>query len=556
VPEQRHYARLDSGAEATLIRESTATSLNYEPQAAPPTEIVFGNGESTVTDRSVDIGSFKGLLCPDNELTEDLLSVNPFLDSGYVLHMTGQDGYVMHPETGERIHIRRNGPRWLVDLEDIAALRAIPSTTRSKVLSNLLRVTANPVKIAESLREKVIRLHERMGHAATETMCDACTGSDATWQHAGLTPKQIRRVMRKEPCLICALGKQNKPPVQRASGDRLEHLKPGEIISADIIGKITPATRGGDCYFFLFTDVKTGHLHPYTCKTKTGFLDALKATLSWYKARDCQTKILRTDSERILTMGEVGEFLREQGLRSELSAPYAHHQNIVERYVQTVVKGVATLLHGQRFLKANCWDYALFHYCDCYNHSPNSKCGNRSPHDVITGQPTNLSKTFQFAFGDLVAVHIPSELREWKFDLRQDVGIFIGQPDHSVDSGLIYYPYLGKVDVRSNLRQLSISDEAYQRYYSRRYDIRDSTRTAWSELSDVAGDLTIDFTQFPTTESIAEFKLKASIAEEEEVPPELRPAERRKAVVEKSDRVLMEGEQCKGRRTSRASKSY
>jgi hypothetical protein len=57
VPEKRHYARLDSGAEATLIRESTATSLNYEPQAAPPTEIVFGNGESTVTDRSVDIGS-------------------------------------------------------------------------------------------------------------------------------------------------------------------------------------------------------------------------------------------------------------------------------------------------------------------------------------------------------------------------------------------------------------------------------------------------------------------------------------------------------------------
>jgi hypothetical protein len=28
VPEKRHYARLDSGAEATLIRESTATSLN------------------------------------------------------------------------------------------------------------------------------------------------------------------------------------------------------------------------------------------------------------------------------------------------------------------------------------------------------------------------------------------------------------------------------------------------------------------------------------------------------------------------------------------------
>jgi hypothetical protein len=44
-------------------------------------------------------------------------------------------------------------------------------------------------------------------------------------------------------------------------------------------------------------------------------------------------------------MGELGEFLREQELRSELSAPYAHYQNIVERYVQTVVKALLLLYY-------------------------------------------------------------------------------------------------------------------------------------------------------------------------------------------------------------------
>ena len=35
-----------------------------------------------------------------------------------------------------------------------------------------------------------------------------------------------------------------------------------------------------------------------------------------------------------------------------------------------------------------------------------------------TGIKTNLQKTFQFVFGDLVAVHLPKDRRNWKFDMR------------------------------------------------------------------------------------------------------------------------------------------
>jgi hypothetical protein len=513
-------------------------SLNYEPcSTTAPVEIVYGNGSSAVVEQSVELGPVKAFVCPSNDLTENLFSPNPLLDLGYTLHMDGRSGYMRHPETGDKIHVTRHGARWSVDLEDIAALKQYHYAL-DKALGPYMTCTLKAKSVSESVRQRVLRLHERMGHAATEVMCDACTGVGSTWSHSELTPSIIRKVMRKEPCVVCVLAKRNKKPVPDPSGERLEHLKPGEIISADIVGKINPPTKNGDCYYFLFADVKTGYQHVYTCATKSGFVTAMKLVLDWYKINKCDTKVIRTDSEEVLVHGNVGRYLAGIGIKTELSAPYAHHQNFVERYVQTANKGTSALLHGQRFLKAHHWDKALMHYIDCRNHSPNVKCGKKSPHEVITGRTTNLEKTFQFAFGDLVYVRIPDGQREWKFDLRQDIGIYVGQPPESVDSAYVYYPYSNMQYVRSNLSAMDISDEAYQRYFARRFDIRDASKTDWSMLRDVVGDLAFDFEQPSDADGEGgEHRLVARLAETEEVPRELAPTDSR-ATTSKSDRVL------------------
>jgi hypothetical protein len=80
--------------------------------------------------------------------------------------------------------------------------------------------------------------------------------------------------MRKEPCLVCVLAKRNAQPVPEASGDRRDTIAPGEIISADIVGKISPPTRNDHCWFFIFADVCTGYQHLYQAKTKDGFVRA------------------------------------------------------------------------------------------------------------------------------------------------------------------------------------------------------------------------------------------------------------------------------------------
>ena len=207
---------------------------------------------------------------------------------------------------------------------------------------------------------------------------------------------------------------------------------------------ISPPAHDGSTMFFLFADVATGFMLAYTAKAKNSFLAAFTKAISTFKRYGHEVKIFRSDAETVLKDGEMGQYLEENGIYHETSTPEAHYQNFVERYVNTAVRATATLLHSQPFLKDKHWDWALFHAIDCKNRTPNKKSGMKSPYEVLTGRRVNLNKSFQFAFGDLVAVHITKERRHWKFDLRWDVGIFIGQPEASVDAAIVYYPFEGK----------------------------------------------------------------------------------------------------------------
>ena len=101
---------------------------------------------------------------------------------------------------------------------------------------------------------------------------------------------------------------------------------------------------------------------------------------------------------------------------------------------------------------------------------------------MITGIKINLKKTFQFVFGDLVAVHTPKEKRSWKFDLRWDVGVYVGQPEFSVDAALVFFPYKGQLLVRTDVAKLDITEEAYRRYYSKRFDVYGSSKSVSTRI--------------------------------------------------------------------------
>lgn len=437
--------------------------------------------------------------------------------------MENAEGLLHNPKTHATIHVRRIGPRWSVDLEDLAnAAQRTPNLNDHKVVRNMTTALAVITKGPKSIREKVIELHERMGHPNAEVMCNAIGGDNPTWTHSELQPHQIRRVLRDYPCLICLLAKRAKPPVGKASGDRID-MPPGHCLSADIV-PISPPAHDGSIYAFLFADVGTGYEMVFTGKAKPSFLKSLQQAIQEMQKYGLTVKILRTDSETILKNGEVRDYLAEHAIMPELSTPYAHYQNLVERHVDMVTRGTAAMLHGQPFLRARHWDWAMFHSIACRNRTPNKKCFPLSPYEVITGKKVNLEKTFQFTFGDLVAVHVPKERRSWKFDLRWDIGIYVGQPEESVDAALVFFPYSNQVLVRTDLIKIDISDDAYRRYYARKHEIRDDSTSTSTRITSILEQGMIDISSIIDMESndaTLEQPLIAPMIEPEDIPPEL-----------------------------------
>ncbi len=480
------------------------------------------------------MGRFPANVLNDTTLKENLISANPFLDAGFKISIEGTNGVITNASTNETFPISRIDNKWIVKLKDIEQMQCfsadnIPSHEINEILDIY---NASVTKPTETIINHIIKLHERMGHASLKNMIMAIEGDNPSWLHCDLSVKDIRHVMQTYKCPHCILGKKNKPPIPLSSGDRVD-VAPGEIISGDIVGKIQPATTEGHCYYFLFVDVATGYMHAFTSKSKTEFIPALEKVIAWYKNHKCTPKVFRSDSEILLNSKEMSELLNHPSvcMTSERSAPYTHYQNIVERYVQTCNKGVATMIHAQRFLPANTWNLALYNWIRCQNHTPNSKSCPRTPHHVITGNQTNLSKQFQFAFGDILAVRIPPELRTWKFDLKYSVGIYVGQPEGSVDSAQVYSPFDRKIYTRTDVINIDLTDEQFSHYAQKRTNIQ--TNHPITTLKD---SLAFDFNLPPqqvlneTPSVVHQLPLFA--------PTDTLPQPRPKKIVEQSDRVL------------------
>lgn len=483
--------------------------LGYQAKKSDSkTRIVFGNGEDLLSDENVKIGPVNAIVVPDGSIVEDLVSAGDFVDSGCIIYQDKNGGSISNPLTGAEVKIQRHDRKWTVWLKD---LEKLTSPGENGVFSDVMN--ARSAVFTGGVFERVINLHERMGHPSPLVMANAVSGDRPTWRNTGLSADQIRRVFEKHKCVHCTLAKRNRRPISQPSRGRERETLPGDILSADSVGKISPLSREGYEWFFIIEDIATGYLHVFPSKTKLGFVQALDIVVTWYKARGLVPRVLRTDQGKELMSSAVQAFLDEKQILPEYSAPYCHWQNSVERDVQTVIRGVSTMLHSQPWLRADCWDLALFHYVACRNRTPNVHHATKSPFQRIHSESTNLGNTFSFSFGEIVCVGLPSVDRNWKFDLKNDVGIYVGQPEGSVDSSLIYWPFNHSVSERASLVKLEITDREFLHYYGRRQEMREK-----SLPYSVIKDAVVDFISSEAYESksFESWKLSAPLFDAED----------------------------------------
>ena len=504
---------LDSGAGDSMISTTTALKGGLPIHSSKSVTKIIGiagdkDNNNIISNHHTLIGNMPTLV--SSNLAADLLSANPLVDRNCSIHLDKSGECICNSDTNKCIKIHRDDRRWKVWLRDVVSLLkdtdngiVVNQETDRRTPNITTAYTGKTIRLTESIRETVINLHNTMGHPSVKVMCHAISGNSPTWKlpkHSRITPAQVRKVFKSYTCLHCVLAKRNLDGPGEQSEDT-SALSPGELISADPVGKISPPTRYGHQWLFLFKDMATGRVHTFTANSKDTFEAAFLQVVDYYKARGFTCKVLRTDSELVLNSASMKQSMVDRGVTHQFSTPYRHFQNSVEREVQTYIKGVSLLLHSQQWLQANQWDLAVHHFADVRNHTPNVHHAFKSPDHRVNGKPTNLSKQFQFAFGDLVAVGIPKELREWKFDLRNDIGIYVGQPDGTVDAANIYFPDTGQILTRGSVHKIEVSDEQVLRYFQRRKDMRETSLTPKSFRKTALDMSVVDFRDTTDIES-------------------------------------------------------
>lgn len=355
-------------------------------------------------------------------------------------------------------------------------------------------------------------------------MCHAITEGPerkVLWKNTGISTSDIRHTFDKNPCLFCTLAKRNEAPpirtvqpfrrksrfaplrtatvseggpanqsfeVPAPEGDLTEQsgnattlraddhskYKVGECISVDDVGPISPVGLNGEKYFMLCKDVKSGKQFVHLSKepiTSEFFTNTITDIISYFHKYQHRVEIIRADFAEKFKSEDVIEFCNQHRLERQYSAPYRHFQNSVERDVQTLAKHVSTIIHAQTWLKPDAWPLALLHSVELFANLPRSD-GRTSPRDMIEGRQTNTTidtnTEYLYGFGQMICYSVPKERRTWKFDLRNHVGIYVGEVHGMKDGSAIFNPFDRTIYARGGTAAIKVSDKQFLEYYVNR----------------------------------------------------------------------------------------
>lgn len=478
----------DSGATRTLLTEDTDRSLTSSRMDLRDSgmEVLYAGGESGIVSSSARLGEIECLFVPG--LKESLVSFSDFTCRGSTVVLTDSGGSITNPFNNKSINLTKDSNTWRILLSDVANY----SHSESRIVQ-----AYSVLATSESKLERYISLHERLCHLSPEALSSAIDGDSPLWIRSDLTAQEVRQMAKKHVCVPCMLSKRRRKsiasnlqdPEDFASGLNSKTALPGEIISIDPVGPISPKSKNGFTLMWIAIDVASTYQWVFFTDNKRAVtvVEILKMIMVELKFFEKKMKILRTDAEEIFNSSEVQTFLGQEGVRHQISVPYEHYQNRVERAIQHDVRSISAVMHSQQWLSASYWEYAARHFIHVSRYIPNSKTKKNTPSRLMGDSDLDLSVKFLYSFGDFVAVTIPDSNVRWKFDIRRDLGIYLGDADGTKRGSLILNPSTGSIQVRLDCIKLELTDQMLQKYYGNRLSMSDA-RPVLTKVADAMVD--------------------------------------------------------------------
>eukprot|EP00963_Diacronema_lutheri_P012972 scaffold2152_cov336-Pavlova_lutheri.AAC.3 len=255
-------------------------------------------------------------------------------------------------------------------------------------------------------------------------------------------------------CETCIQAKQARSAISK--GNEENQAKIGELLHMDLMGPITPAGKNGEKYIVSILDEKSklGVAKPICNKSQAPLVIKIVIRLM-EKQTGNAVKTVRSDRGTEFLNAELQNFLEENGIYQQTSAPYTPQQNgNAERYNRTILDKVRAVLLDCGVDKCF-WNFAV-EYCALVRNRLPCQPHGLTPFEAVFGQKPDVSN--MHIFGETCYVlKTPANLTG-KMDAKSKPGQFVGIEPGTKDTYRIWCD--GKLVLPRNVTFLGVTQKA------------------------------------------------------------------------------------------------
>ncbi|KAK1677131.1 hypothetical protein QYE76_037979 [Lolium multiflorum] len=225
----------------------------------------------------------------------------------------------------------------------------------------------------------------------------------------------------------CVAGKQLKKrhPIKSI----VTTSRPLELLHLDLFGPSHYDTLGGSKYGLVIVDDYSRYSWVFLLKSKDEtyreFIIFAKKAQRMYES---EIKAIRTDNGTEFKNYTMQEFVDDEGIKREFSAPYTPQQNgVVERKNRTIIEMTRTMLSEFKS-PHNFWGEAIYTVVHYSNRLFLRPLHNKTPNELLTGNKPNVMYIRVFGCKCLVK---DNRGKVGKFETRTIEGTFVGYAENS-----------------------------------------------------------------------------------------------------------------------------
>ncbi len=353
---------------------------------------------SDIDTSTIDVKLQNVLLVPD--LACSLFSAAAAADNGKLV-LFKRDSCSIQTEDGVQLATgRRVGSLYYLRCRAAGEKKDVPLSKK------------NEVAAAAAEKPSLQLLHQRLGHVHEQRL--------ATMIKTGLVEGDSRG--RLQLCKGCVKGKFTRLPF-KTNPDREKTTQVLQLVHTDLCGPMPVPSPSGKRYVLTFLDDWSRCLKIYLLATKDQVLDCFKQyKMAVEKSTGKCIKILRSDGGGEYVGFNFKQYLRDNGIAHQTSAPYSPQQNgAAERMNRTIVEMARTMLYHAEHSKGM-WAEAVSHAAYILNRLPTSTTG-VSPYRRWFGKDPDLQHLR--VWGCLGYAQVPQQ-RRTKLDAKAEPVRFLG----------------------------------------------------------------------------------------------------------------------------------